>query len=317
MQVGGVPTPIYSAPSGAPITTRVVVAAIASTPAPRILVEFGTGIQQQFTNGSPATYSTTQQYLIGVWDWNMGPWNAISNNHFDALTNTTTPLAPTTGGVPAPINGTAQLEQQSILGSYDQSGTASSSSSSTTQAAYFRTVSTNCIGWADYSGGCTSTNQYGWYLPLGTGYANSNDSAYLTPTTNTGAAFVDEQVLFNPALQGGVFLVNTTIPPTTSINSCSSTPPGGWTMAIDPATGGGLPKSYFAINGQFTSINGQIVSGGAFDGTGSLSTVLWTPPGGTQETWLVTQTTPPGGKVVQVNPPGGSLGNRLTWIERR
>jgi type IV pilus assembly protein PilY1 len=129
---------------------------------------------------------------------------------------------------------------------------------------------------------------------------------------------VDEQVLFNPALQGGVFLVNTTIPPTTSINSCSSTPPGGWTMAIDPATGGGLPKSYFAINGQFTSINGQIVSGAALDGTGSLSTVLWTPPaGGPQETWLVTQTTPPGGKAVEVNPPGNTQGNRLTWIERR
>ena len=105
----------------------------------------------------------------------MGPWNALSNNHFDALTNTTTPLAPTAGGVPAPINGTAQLEQQSILGSYDQSGTASSSSTSTTPGGLFRTVSTNCIGWADYSAGCTTTNQYGWYLPLGTGYANAND----------------------------------------------------------------------------------------------------------------------------------------------
>jgi type IV pilus assembly protein PilY1 len=318
MQVGGVPTPVYSAPNGSPITTRVVVAAIASTPAPRILIEFGTGIQQQFTNSSPAIYSSTQQYLIGVWDWNMSAWNALSNIHYDALTTTTTPLAPTAGGVPAPINGTAHLEQQSITGSYDQSGTASSSSSSTTQAAFFRTVSTNCIGWADFSSGCTTSNQYGWYLPLGTGYANANDSDYLTPTTSVGAAYVDEQVLFNPALQGGVFLVNTTIPPTTSVNSCNSTPPGGWTMAIDPATGGALPKSYFAINGQFTSINGQNVSGAGMDGTGSLSTVVWTPPaGGPQETWLVTQTMPPGGKVVQVNPPGGSLGNRLTWIERR
>jgi type IV pilus assembly protein PilY1 len=316
-QVGGVPTPVYSSPSGSPITTRVVVAAIASTPSPRVLIEFGTGQQQQFTNSSPALYSSTQQYLIGVWDWNMNAWNTISNVHYDALTSSTTPVAPTSGGVPAPINGLTQLEQQTIMGSYDQSGTASSSSSSTTQAAYFRTVSTNCIGWADYSTGCTTSNQYGWYLQLGTGYANANDSAYLTPTTNTGAAFVDEQVLFNPALQGGVFLVNTTIPPTTSINNCSSTAPGGWTMAIDPATGGGLPKSYFAINNQFTTINGQIVSGAALDGTGSLSTVLWTPPGGSQETWLVTQTTPPGGKVLQVNPPGGSQGNRLTWIERR
>jgi type IV pilus assembly protein PilY1 len=124
-------------------------------------------------------------------------------------------------------------------------------------------------------------------------------------------------VLFNPTLQSGAFLVNTTIPPTTSLNSCSSTPPGGWTMAINPATGGALPQSYFAVNGQFTSINGQNVSGAAFNGTGSLSTVLWTPNGGTQETYLVTQTTPPGGKIVQVNPPGATEGNRLTWIQRR
>jgi type IV pilus assembly protein PilY1 len=317
-KVGGVPTPVYSAPSGSPITTRVMVAAIASTPAPRVLIEFGTGQQQPFTNSTPAAYSNTQQYLIGVWDWNMSAWNAISSTHYDALTSSTTPTAPTTGGVPAPINGTAQLEQQAILGTYDQSGAASSSSTSTTQAAYFRTVTTNCIGWADFSAGCTTSNQYGWYLPLGQGYANANDSDYLTPTTSIAAAYVYEQVLFNPALSGGVLLVNTTIPPTTSVNSCSSTPPGGWTMAIDPATGGGLPQSFFGINGQFTTINGQIVSGAALDGTGSLSTVLWTPPvGGPQETWLVTQTMPPGGKVLQVNPPGGSLGNRLTWIERR
>lgn len=317
-QVGGVPTPIYSTPNGAPITTQVTVASIASTPLPRVLIEFGTGQQNQFSNGSPATYATTQQYLIGVWDWNMSAWNAMSSVNYDSLTASTTPVAPTAGGVPAPINGLAQLEQQTITGSYDQTGTASSSSTSTSAAAYYRTVSNNCIGWADYSVGCSSSNQYGWYLALGTGYANANDPSYLTPTTSTGASFVDEQVIFNPSIQGGVFLVNTTIPPTTSINTCSSTVAGGWSMAIDPATGGALPKSYYAVNGQFTSINGQIVSGAALSGTGSLSTTQWTPPaGGPIQTYLVTQTLNGNGTIVQVNPPGGSQGNRLTWIERR
>jgi type IV pilus assembly protein PilY1 len=316
-QVGGTPTPVYSSPNGSPITTRVMVAAVASTPMPRILIEFGTGQQQQFTNSSPAKYASTQQYLIGVWDWNMGPWNAISNVQYDALTATTTPVAPTSGGVPAPINGTAQLEQQSITGSYDQTGVSSAASTSTTAAAYFRTVSSNCIGWADYNSGCGSSNQYGWYLPLGTGYANPSDPAYLTSTTSTGTALVDEQVIFNPSLQGGAFIVNTTIPPTTSINSCSSTSAGGWSMAINPATGGALPQSYYAINGQFTNINGQIVSGAALNGTGSSSTVQWTPPGGALQNYLVTQTINGKGTIVQVNPPGGSLGNRLTWIERR
>jgi type IV pilus assembly protein PilY1 len=294
-----------------------MVAAVASTPMPRVLIEFGTGQQIQFTNSSPASYSGTQQYLIGVWDWNMGAWNAISSVKYDALTSTTTPLAPMSGGVPAPINGLGQLEQQTITGSFDQSGAASSSSTSSSAAAYFRTVSSNCIGWADYSTGCTTSNQYGWYLQLGTGYANTNDPDYLTSSTTTNAQLVDEQVLFNPSLQGGVFLVNTTIPPTTSINSCSSTTAGGWSMAIDPATGGALPKSYYAVNGQYTTINGQVVSGAALNGTGSSSTVVWTPPGGTQQTYLVTQTINGKGSILQVNPPGGSLGNRLTWIQRR
>jgi type IV pilus assembly protein PilY1 len=315
MQVGGVPTPIYSSPSGAPITTKVVVAAIASTPNPRVLIEFGTGNMTNFTSTAPATYSATQQYLIGVWDWNLSNWDSMSNIVYDALSATTTPRAPIAGGVPAPINGLSLLEQQTITGSFDQSGTASSASTSTTAAAFYRTVSANCIGWADYNSGCTNSNQYGWYLPLGTGYANTNDPSYLTPTTTTGAAFVDEQVTFNPVLEGGVFLVNTTIPPTTSLNTCSSTGAGGWTMAIDPATGGALPKSYFPLNG--TSINGQSASGAALSGAGSPSTVQFNPTTGATATYLVTQNTAGNGTITQVNPPGGSLGNRLTWIERR
>jgi type IV pilus assembly protein PilY1 len=315
MQVGGVPTPIYSSPSGAPITTKVVVAAIASTPSPRVLVEFGTGNVTNFTSSAPASYSTTQQYLIGVWDWNLSKWNSMSNIVYDALSTTTTPVAPIAGGVPAPINGLSPLEQQTITGSFDQNGVASSASTSTTAAAFYRTVSSNCIGWADNNIGCSNSNQYGWYLALGTGYANANDPSYLTPTTSSGATFVDEQVIFNPTLAGGVFLVNTTIPPTSSINTCSSTNAGGWTMGIDPATGGALPKSYFPLNG--TNINGT-ASGEALSGAGSPSTVQFNPPaGGPTQTYLVTQNTTGNGTITQVNPPGGSLGNRLTWIERR
>jgi type IV pilus assembly protein PilY1 len=312
-KVGGVPTPIYSTPSGAPITTKVIVASIASTPNPRVLVEFGTGVQNQFNNNGPATYATAQQYLVGVWDWNMSAWDAVSTVTYDALSTTTTPLAPTSGGVPAPINGLSKLEGQSITGSYDQTDAASGSSSSTSAAAYYRTVSTNCVGWADFAGTCTTSNQYGWYLPLGTGYANANDPEYLTPTTSQAAQFVDEQVIFNPTLQDGAFIVNTTIPPTTSINTCSSTPAGGWTMAINPATGGAFTNSFFAgPNGQFQNIANQVVSGVALGGTGSPSVVIFD-----NKTYLVTQTMPPAGTIVQINPPGASQGSRLTWIERR
>ena len=54
------------------------------------------GLRTSSTKNAP-TYATTQQYLIGVWDWNMSAWNAMSNVTYDALSTTTTPLAPTTG----------------------------------------------------------------------------------------------------------------------------------------------------------------------------------------------------------------------------
>jgi hypothetical protein len=69
------------------------------------------------------------------------------------------------------------------------------------------------------------------------------------------------------------------------------------------------------LNG--TNINGQSASGAALSGTGSASTVQFTPSSGPVETYLVTQNTTGTGTIQQVNPPGGSLGSRLTWIERR
>ncbi len=280
-KVGGVPTPVYSAPSGSPITTRVVVAAIASTPAPRILIEFGTGLQQQFTNGTPAAYSSTQQYLIGVWDWNMSAWNAISNIHYDALTTTTTPIAPTTGGVPAPINGTSAARAASDHWARTTRAERPAAPRAPPPGRLFqdRQHQLHRLGGfqcrlhrppTNTAGICHSAR----VMPTRTIRTTSRRRRASLRHTSTSRS------LFNPALSGGVLLVNTTIPPTTSINTCSSTPPGGWTMAIDPATGGGLPQSFFGINGQFTTINGQIVSGAALDGTGSLSTVLWTPPAG-------------------------------------
>ena len=82
-----------------------------------------------FTNSLAATYSTTQQYLIGIWDWNMGAWNATTSPvKYDALTSSTTPVAPTTA-----LSGLGELEQQTITGTYDPTDAASSASSSVQQ----------------------------------------------------------------------------------------------------------------------------------------------------------------------------------------
>ena len=119
-------------------------------------------------------------------------------------------------------------------------------------------------------------------------------------------------MIFNPTLQDGAFIVNTTIPPTSNLTTCASSGAGGWTMAINPATGGAFTSSFFEQNHQFMNIDNQIVSGEALSGTGTPSVVT-----NAGSTYLVTQTTAGTGTVQQINPPGGSQGNRLTWIERR
>jgi type IV pilus assembly protein PilY1 len=150
-------------------------------------------------------------------------------------------------------------------------------------------------------------------MALTSGYANINDPSFPTSATSNAAQHVYEQVIFSPTLQQGAFIVNTTIPPTTNLAQCASTLPGGWTMAINPATGGAFTNSVFAdANHNFLNIGTDAVSGIALSGTGSPSVVM----AGTN-TYIVTQTTNGSGTIQQANLPGANSGKRVTWIEKR
>jgi type IV pilus assembly protein PilY1 len=179
--------------------------------------------------------------------------------------------------------------------------------------AYYRTVSNSPVCWVDQTGCSGSAGQYGWYMTLGSGFANQYDPNYPTPSILTSSQQVYEQTIFSPTLADGAFLVNTTIPPTTSLAECVGTSAGGWTMAINPATGGAFTNSFFGdANHNFLNINNQSVSGIALNGTGSVSVVT----AGTN-TFLITQTVGGKGALAQINPPGTTMGSRLTWIEKR
>ncbi len=297
------PTPVYTTATGQPITSRVIVALVTAGGARRVMLEFGTGQQTPFSVTSAATYAASPQALYGVWDWNMGSWNAKSTTQYASLPTATGILAPT-----ATIAGTASLQQQTITATYDPLLAATSSSTTPSSAYYYRTVSANTICWADTSG----CNQYGWYVNLSAGYANPTDPNGLQ-STNTGYPQVYEQVIFNPVLEAGAFIVNTTIPPTSSLATCAATSAAGWTMALDPATGGAFPNSFFGdANHNFLNVNNQAISGIALSGTGSPSFVTQ----GTM-TYMVTQTVSGTGAITAVNPQGGIKGTRLTWIEKR
>jgi type IV pilus assembly protein PilY1 len=139
----------------------------------------------------------------------------------------------------------------------------------------------------------------------------------------------NEQIIFNPILELGIFIVNTTIPPTNHPLTCASTLPTGFTMAISPVTGGAFPASVFADStGSFTNLN---ISGEEWNGTGSGEVVTSGGSSGTvgSKVYYVTQTvagatngTGSGNSTMPFNPQplnvsGGTQGNRLTWVQRR
>ena len=177
---------------------------------------------------------------------------------------------------------TSNLQQQTVLASVPVSSG-------------YRAVSASPVCWSN-STACTSGNtQFGWYMNL--------------PGTS-------EQVIYSPVLEVGAFLVNTTIPASNNPLNCTAANATGWTMAISPITGGALAKSFFGDSmGHFVNYNGQIVSGAALNGTGSVSIV--TTGGAQPGTFLVTQTTSGVGVVLPVNPLANAKGSRLTWVERR
>jgi type IV pilus assembly protein PilY1 len=267
--------PLFTTPSGQPITTKVVVAASAlTTGGSRVVISFGTGQQVPLTNTSPTTYASGQQALYGIWDWNMASWNALSSIQYASLSGSNSITL-------------ANLTQQTVL-------------TNVPTTSGYRAVSQNPVCWYG-STTCTASNtSFGWYLNL--------------PGSN-------EQVIYNPVLEVGAFLVNTTIPPNNNPLTCLAQNASGWTMAISPITGASFTTSFFGDQtGHFVGYNGQVVSGVALSGTGSVSIVTTTPPTSSPtapSTFLVTQTTSGVGVALPVNPTAGSHGSRLTWVQRR
>ncbi|WP_219215086.1 PilC/PilY family type IV pilus protein [Variovorax boronicumulans] len=158
-----------------------------------------------------------------------------------------------------------------------------------------RTVTQNAVCWkgsTTCSGGATNNPHYGWRLVL--------------PGTN-------EQIVYNPVISDGLFLVNTTLPAVTQTLTCDAQPASGFTMAIAPETGGAPRSSYFgdATNNVITT-NGLVVAGIGLSGVGSPSIVSTDT-----KKYLATQTVSGVGSVTQVNPGANGKGGRLTWIRLR
>jgi type IV pilus assembly protein PilY1 len=148
------------------------------------------------------------------------------------------------------------------------------------------------------AGGASANQQFGWTLDLPGSY---------------------EQVIYSPIAYKGAFVVNTLIPTSPSITSCSNSTETGNTIAIDVTTGGAIP-------GLFPGFNDAI--GFRTDGSGSVTSLN----AGGSDYWLTQSSDGPGQKPAKVcDPPWvwsngactirpilpGPIGKRLTWIKKR
>jgi type IV pilus assembly protein PilY1 len=158
--------------------------------------------------------------------------------------------------------------------------------------------SSNQVCWAGTTTCGSGNTQFGWTLDLPGAY---------------------EQVIYNPIAYKGAFVVNTLIPTSPSITSCSNSTETGNTIAISVTTGG-------AITDLFPGYKDAI--GFRTDGSGSVTSLN----AGGADYWLTQSSDGPGQKPANVcNPPWvwsngactilpklpGPVGKRLTWIKKR
>lgn len=271
-------TPLFVAkdaattPNRQPITTAPVIASVQTGSTTRVMVLFGTGQKTPTTTSSGDTYATGTQTFYGIWDWDMTGWNKASTVQYGSLKPTQS------------IARAALLQQTSTQTASGASGQVLGYRSLPTGTQVCWTGSSTCTP-------ATSNTQYGWYYDL--------------PDTQ-------EQIIYNPVMVDGSVVVSTAEPPTISAVSCNPGLQSGWTMAFDPASGGGLKQGFFPdASGSYGSGSAaSSVSGIRMDAVGSPTTIRY---GG--QTYIVTQTVKGTAALSKVNPQSGASPSRVSWRE--
>jgi type IV pilus assembly protein PilY1 len=275
----GVPVPLFTTPSGQPITTQVMV--ISSTPgggAQRLMIEFATGSRVQATNTMPVSFASGTQAMYGIWDWNMSAWNSMSSMQYASLTAAATGLtAPYT--IPSTGSPIASLAQQVFT--LNASGV---SIDGTNVAVCFK-GSTACTG------GAAANTQFGWYANL------------------IGAS---EQVIYNPVYYQGAIVVDSTVPAVNIPTSCSLATDTGFTYAVSVANGGIFTNAFPGYTKNGTLVNDTTAAAVKTNATGTPYIVK-----SKEGTTTLIYQTPNGPGSQPINIPPNTKSKRLTWVERR
>lgn len=143
--------------------------------------------------------------------------------------------------------------------------------------------------------GCSSGSgsYYGWYIAL--------------PSAN-------EQIIYDPVISpDGELVVNTYIPVNDSPLTCSAAVPSGYSMALQPDSGGGSPTPYFTV---YANNNAQ-ADGVQLGGTGTPSFLSSGQQADNNSEYMLTQTTGGAANPIKVNRNAIINGQRLNWTQRR
>lgn len=234
-------TPLFVAKDASgnlqPITTAASLAAIRTGNVSRVMVLFGTGQKTPLTATNPDVYASGTQSFYGVWDWDMGAWNAVAGARAQY----------------ADLTGTQAIVRSKLLAQ----AVVSTSPGSGSVLGYRNLSTTKVVCWlgsATCAGGAGSNTQYGWLFDF--------------PTTQ-------EQVVYSPKIVDGAVVVSTAIPPVISAIQCNPGLQSGWTMSFDPSSGGALPRGFFPNgSGAFgNNSDGSAVGGVQLNAVGTATTV--------------------------------------------
>lgn len=260
--------------TGQPISTQATVSRVnqAGLSAPRLMVNFGTGLVLPTTRVGGAVPAEGTQHLYGLWDWNFDAWNAKSATKYASLSPTRNTSADT-------------LQTQTL-----STVTIDQNAHTTTG----RSVSRNPVCWVGSSGCPGSNTHVGWRLPLpGT-------------SSSSHAGTWNEQVIYNPSLHDGMLTVNTSIPGNSVIDpvTCTAGETTGFLLTLNPETGS-LDRAYIAdgvtssgapiaglLLNQVGGINRQETPGGAVIWSGTrmgeqrFTRVQTSTSGGGRLTWI-------------------------------
>ncbi|HWX26261.1 MAG TPA: PilC/PilY family type IV pilus protein [Steroidobacteraceae bacterium] len=274
-------SPLFTTPSGQPISTQMSVVSTAGMGGQRLMIEFATGQRTQVTNTTTVSYASGTQAIYGVWDWNMSSWNTMSTMQYASL-------APAATGFSAPYTIPSSGSPITSLAQQVFTLNASGVSVDGTNNAVCWKGSTACTG------GAASNAQFGWYATL------------------PGSS---EQVIFNPVYFQGALLVDSTIPSPSNYTptSCNAVPDTGFTYAISVANGGTFTKAFPGYTKNGTLVNDSTAAGVQTNATGSVY-VVSTVEGKSN---IIYQTVSGSPSSQQVNIPPNTKSKRLTWVEKR